>query len=61
MLIENFVPILIEEFQYIFQASIEEEAKHDTSFRNLRFNLAIVLLDLYDKIGRFPYSHVGIS
>ena len=52
------IPILIEQFQYIFDQSIEEEQKQAINFRQLRFNLAAALLELHGKIGKLPFSHV---
>ncbi len=50
------IPILIKDFTTIYDAAIEEELKNHINFRKLRFNLAVALMDLYNKIGKVPYN-----
>ena len=57
MIIEEIaIPMIIEDFQYIYENSIEEEEKNNINFRKFRFNLAKALLDLYARIGKLPYN-----
>ncbi len=53
------VPIIIEEFTKIYESTIEEEetGECDIDYRELRFNLAKTLLELYSKIGKLPFNN----
>ena len=46
----GIIPILIHEFTAIYESSIaEEDANGESDYREIRFNLARVLLELYDE------------
>ena len=52
------IPILIKEFTEIYETTIEEELIEQADYRKFRFNLAIIILDLYGQIGKLPYSRI---
>lgn len=52
----GIIPILIHEFTAIYESSIEEEDDScESDYRELRFNLARVLLELYSEEGKLPF------
>ena len=57
MILETAViPYLIKDIIDIYEASIDQEATDKIDFRELRFNLARFLMDLYEQLGKFPYK-----
>ena len=55
---QMIIPILIDDVTNIYDTTIQEEKQNNTDFRELRFNLARLLLDLYWELGKIPYSQV---
>lgn len=53
----SVIPYLIKDITDIYEDSIEQEATDEIDFRELRFNLARFLMDLYEELGKFPYNH----
>jgi len=53
----GIIHILIQEFTDIYESSIAEgDASCESNYQELRFNLARVLLELYDEEGKLPFS-----
>ena len=50
------IPYLIKDITDIYEASIDQEATDEIDFRELRFNLARFLMDLYEESGKLPYK-----
>lgn len=50
------IPYLIKDITDIYEASIDQETIDETDFRELRFNLARFLMDLYEESGKLPYK-----
>ena len=50
------IPYLIKDITDIYEASIDQEATDEIDFRELRFNLARLLMDLHEESGKLPYK-----
>ena len=53
---KSVIPMLISEFQEIFEMTIEEERLKSINLREYRFNVARFLMDLHDELGKLPYD-----
>ncbi len=52
---KSVIPLLIKEFQEIYNLTIENETINDENFRKYRFNVARFLLDMYEELDKLPY------